>query len=46
MVVFPLRLSHAHARLRPRKHLKCRCSVMARRTHPHAQFSASIVISM
>lgn len=42
---FPLRLSHAHARLRPRKHLKRHRSVMARRTHPHAQFSASIVIS-
>ena len=46
LVGFPLRLSHAHARLRPRKHLKRRRSVMARRTHPHAQFSASIVISM
>ena len=46
MVGFPLRLSHAHARLRPRKHLKRRRSVMERRTHPHAQFSASIVISM
>ena len=46
LAVFPLRLSHAHARLSPRKHLKRRCSVIARRTHPHAQFSASIVISM
>lgn len=44
MVGFPLRLSHAHARLRPRKHLKRHRSVTARRSHPHAQFSASIVI--
>ena len=41
---FPLRLSHAHARLRPRKHLKRRRSAIARRTHPHAQFSAGVVI--
>ena len=44
MLGFPLRLSHAHAHLRPRKHLKRRRSAIARRTHPHAQFSASIVI--
>ena len=41
---FPLRLSHAHARLRPRKHLKRRRSAIARRTHPHAQFSAGVFI--
>lgn len=43
-VQFPLRLSHAHARLRPRKHFKRFHQSQQGGRIPHAQFSAGIVI--